>query len=83
MEADFRKLVQTIEELGHYNMQYQKRIIEQNDEIIRLQHQLVQMQQLIAQTMGVNVNVNTNSQNPFEEAFNSGKVKGSSSNVLD
>ena len=33
--------------------------------------------------MGVNVNVNTNSQNPFEEAFNSGKVKGSSSNVLD
>ncbi|MCI5703398.1 MAG: hypothetical protein MR265_05390 [Erysipelotrichaceae bacterium] len=83
MEADFRKLVQTIEELGHYNMQYQRRIIEQNDEIIRLQHQLVQMQQLIAQTMGVNVNVNTNSQNPFEEAFNSGKVKGSSSNVLD
>lgn len=81
MEADFRKLVQTIEELGHYNMQYQRRIIEQNDEIIRLQHQLVQMQQLIAQTMGVNVN--TNSQNPFEEAFNSGKVKGSSSNVLD
>ena len=83
MEADFRKLVQTIEELGHYNMQYQRRIIEQNDEIIRLQHQLVQMQQLIAQTMGVNVNVTTNSQNPFEEAFNSGKVKGSSSNVLD
>ena len=83
MEADFRKLVQTIEELGNYNMQYQRRIIEQNDEIIRLQHQLVQMQQLIAQTMGVNVNVNTNSQNPFEEAFNSGKVKGSSSNVLD
>lgn len=83
MEVDFRKLVQTIEELGHYNMQYQKRIIEQNDEIIRLQHQLVQMQQLIAQTMGVNVNVNTNAQNPFEEAFNSGKVKGSSSNVLD
>ena len=83
MEADFRKLVQTIEELGHYNMQYQRRIIEQNDEIIRLQHQLVQMQQLIAQTMGVNVNVNTNSQNPFEEAFNSGKVKGSSSSVLD
>ena len=83
MEADFRKLVQTIEELGHYNMQYQRRIIEQNDEIIILQHQLVQMQQLIAQTMGVNVNVNTNSQNPFEEAFNSGKVKGSSSNVLD
>ena len=83
MEADFRKLVQTIEELGHYNMQYQRRIIGQNDEIIRLQHQLVQMQQLIAQTMGVNVNVNTNSQNPFEEAFNSGKVKGSSSNVLD
>lgn len=83
MEADFRKLVQTIEELGHYNMQYQRHIIEQNDEIIRLQHQLVQMQQLIAQTMGVNVNVNTNSQNPFEEAFNSGKVKGSSSNVLD
>ena len=83
MEADFRRLVQTIEELGHYNMQYQRRIIEQNDEIIRLQHQLVQMQQLIAQTMGVNVNVNTNSQNPFEEAFNSGKVKGSSSNVLD
>ena len=41
MEADFRKLVQTIEELGHYNMQYQRRIIEQNDEIIRLQHQLV------------------------------------------
>ncbi len=81
MEVDFRKLVQTIEELGHYNMQYQKRIIEQNDEIIRLQHQLVQMQQLIAQTMGVNVN--TNAQNPFEEAFNSGKVKGSSSNVLD
>ena len=83
MEADFRKLVQTIEELGHYNMQYQRRIIEQNDEIIRLQHQLVQMQQLIAQTMGVNVNVNTNSQNPFEEAFNAGKVKGASSNVLD
>ena len=83
MEADFRKLVQTVEELWHYNMQYQRRIIEQNDEIIRLQHQLVQMQQLIAQTMGVNVNVNTNSQNPFEEAFNSGKVKGSSSNVLD
>lgn len=81
MEADFRKLVQTIEELGHYNMQYQRRIIEQNDEIIRLQHQLVQMQQLIAQTMGVNVN--TNAQNSFEEAFNSGKVKGSSSNVLD
>ena len=81
MEVDFRKLVQTIEELGHYNMQYQKRIIEQNDEIIRLQHQLVQMQQLIAQTMGVNVN--THAQNPFEEAFNSGKVKGSSSNVLD
>ncbi len=81
MEVDFRKLVQTIEELGHYNMQYQRRIIEQNDEIIRLQHQLVQMQQLIAQTMGVNVN--TNAQNPFEEAFNSGKVKGSSSNVLD
>ena len=81
MEVDFRELVQTIEELGHYNMQYQKRIIEQNDEIIRLQHQLVQMQQLIAQTMGVNVN--TNAQNPFEEAFNSGKVKGSSSNVLD
>lgn len=81
MEVDFRKLVQTIEELGHYNMQYQRRIIEQNDEIIRLQRQLVQMQQLIAQTMGVNVNVNT--QNPFEEAFNTGKIKGSSSNVLD
>lgn len=81
MEVDFRKLVQTIEELGHYNMQYQRRIIEQNEEIIRLQYQLVQMQQLIAQTMGVNVN--TNAQNPFEEAYNSGKVKGSSSNVLD
>lgn len=81
MEVDFRKLVQTIEELGHYNMQYQKRIIEQNDEIIRLQHQLVQMQQLIAQTMGVNVNANI--KNPFEEAYDSGKVKGSSSNVLD
>ena len=81
MEVDFRKLVQTIEKLGHYNMQYQRRIIEQNEEIIRLQYQLVQMQQLIAQTMGVNVN--TNAQNPFEEAYNSGKVKGSSSNVLD
>ena len=33
--------------------------------------------------VSTNVNVNTNSQNPFEEAFNSGKVKGSSSNVLD
>jgi predicted RNase H-like nuclease (RuvC/YqgF family) len=81
MEVDFRKLVQTIEELGHYNMQYQRRIIEQNDEIIRLQNQIAQMQQLMAQTMGVNVNVNT--QNPFEEAFNTGKIKGSSSNVLD
>lgn len=81
MEVDFRNLVQTIEELGHYNMQYQRRIIEQNDEIIRLQNQIAQMQQLMAQTMGVNVNVNT--QNPFEEAFNTGKIKGSNSHILD
>lgn len=65
MEKEYKKPVQSIEELEHYNALYQKRIVEQNEEILKLSYQMAQMmeqmmqlQQQMAQMMGVNVNTN-------------------------